>query len=177
MSGDIKCKKAKCKILDWKNLLKTKQGKKTFFKIIANFISHIFIYIYIYYLSIVTFLQLILSGSYYRILVPGADTAEIVQRQIIDGDSAQTFRLCVGSLVPGRVGILVTDPNSIRPCVLVVRLVRVTAILLRRIADAPQTAHGRFGQPRANFRVRKKAWRVGVRPFSSRPVGNYWRHS
>lgn len=138
---------------------------------------HFHIYIYIYYLSIVTFLQLILSGSYYRILVPGADTAEIVQRQIIDGDSAQTFRLCVGSLVPGRVGILVTDPNSIRPCVLVVRLVRVTAILLRRIADAPQTAHGRFGQPRANFRVRKKAWRVGVRPFSSRPVGNYWRHS
>lgn len=139
-------------------------------------IGHIFIYIYIYIVSLVTFLQLELSGPYYRILVPCADTAEIVQRQVVDGHSAQTFRLGVGCLVPSRVGILVTDPNSIRPCVLVVRLVRVTAILLRRITDAPQTTHGRFGQPRANFRVRKKPWRVGVRPLGPRPVGHYRWH-
>lgn len=135
---------------------KTKQKKKTiFFKITSKLYGHIFIYIYIleYIVSLITFLQLVLSGPYYGILIPSADTAEIVQRQIIDGDSAQTFRLGVSCLVSSRVGILVTDPNSIRSCVLVVRLVRVTAILLRRITDTPQTAHGRFGQPRANFRV------------------------
>lgn len=137
---------------------KTKQKKKknnifqnNFQTLRAHF--HIYIYFLEYIVSLVTFLQLVLSSPYYGILIPSADTAEIVQRQIIDGDSAQTFRLGVSCLVSSRVGILVTDPNSIRSCVLVVRLVRVTAILLRRITDTPQTAHGRFGQPRANFRV------------------------
>lgn len=158
----------------------TKKTRKIFFKITFQLyeswplISTLLIHLLDSLSS--NFLQLVLGAPYYGILVPGADTAEVVQRQVVNGHPAQAFRLGVGRLVPSRVRILVTHPNSILARVLVVRLVSVAAILLGRVADASQTAHRGLCQPGANFRVREEARRIGMRPFSPRPVRHDGRH-
>ena len=123
-------------------------------------------------LSLATFLQLVLGTPDDGEFVAGAYTAEIVQREVVDDNATQTLRLGVGSLVTSGVWVLVANPDAILASVLVVRLVRVAAVLLGRVTNASQTTHGGLCQPGADLGVREEPRHVRVRPFGSRAVGD-----
>lgn len=119
------------------------------------------------------FLQLVFGASDDRVLVSGADTTEVVQGQIVDKNTTQTFRLGVGSLIASCVRILITDPDSVISSVLIVRLEGIAAIFLGWITNTSQTTYSGFCQPGAHLSVREKSWRVCVWSFGSRTLGDY----